>query len=734
MGAQLLSAKIIVQEEEPRIRTAPAPATAVNAMVGITERGPMGVPIVINSWEEYVKIFGGFMADGDLPLQAWGFFREGGETLWVMRTCHYTDINDENSFTATMGEDTIQTDAGGPTKGVVAGAAGPYLLEDGDTLIVNTDTGSPIGTGVFNATVGGVTGSSGTYPTTWVGGEAFQLKFNDGTTQTITFTVAAQNLTDVLDEINAAIINGKALDLGGEVRLESDTKGSGSKVEIIAGGTALAALGLSAGTSNGTGDAVNIAETTAAEIATVLNALTDVSCAVVGGLPTLERDTAGDTYWVQIDASSTADGKVGFDNTQHYGTLGAAIDTFKAKGKYYGSYTEVLSVLIENAINGQAEAFNVIILKDGIIQETWPNVDMDSLEAILNDIYTGSDLLTFEDLVAPGTLLQRRPANGTYGPLAGGGDGLTSLADIDFVGSDAGDTGMYGLDTVQGVTLLAVPGQATSAIHNAMIQYCEVHRNGKIFPILDCPAGLSAAQMVAYQTTTANLWNLSEFGAIQWPRIKVLNPNTLVYGIDKQISVPTSGFVAGVYARQDGVREGGIYEAPAGVERGIIKSALGLETKEALDERKLDLVYPVRINPITTFEGAPIHIDGSRTLKSGGNWPSIPERRGVIYIETAISFLLLFAKHSNNNPTLRNRMRRSANAFLRLQMKNGAFRSNKPDQAYFIDVSEKINPPSMVFANKLKMRIGLATNKPAEWIILSFSQDTRALEEELATS
>jgi hypothetical protein len=44
-----------------------------------------------------------------------------------------------------------------------------------------------------------------------------------------------------------------------------------------------------------------------------------------------------------------------------------------------------------------------------------------------------------------------------------------------------------------------------------------------------------------------------------------------------------------------------------------------------LEERKRDLVYPKRINPLTTGPGLPRYIDGSRTLKpdfgsSGSAW------------------------------------------------------------------------------------------------------------------
>jgi hypothetical protein len=79
-------------------------------------------------------------------------------------------------------------------------------------------------------------------------------------------------------------------------------------------------------------------------------------------------------------------------------------------------------------------------------------------------------------------------------------------------------------------------------------------------------------------------------------------------------------------------------------------------------------------------------------------------------------------------------VRRTITAFLLTQMNNGAFRSREPAKAFFVDVSDQLNTPSVIFAGKLIARVGLATNKPAEFIVLRISQDTRALEAELAAA
>jgi len=267
-----------------------------------------------------------------------------------------------------------------------------------------------------------------------------------------------------------------------------------------------------------------------------------------------------------------------------------------------------------------------------------------------------------------------------------------------------------------------------------MITYCEDTRDGTVFAVLDPPAGQSKTGIITYVETTASLLNLSEYGAIYWPQVKVLNPSEAVFGTDDTIVVPPSGHIAGVFARTDGSREGGVYLQPAGVERGILRGVVGFENDDVKQESCRDLVYPKRINPLTTGPGLPLFIDGSRTLKGNGNFPSVAERRGVIYIEVSARLGTEFARHSNNDANLRARVDRALTAFLLIQFRNGAFRGDSPSNSFFVDVGEGLNPASSVFAGKLIARIGLATQKPAEYIILRFSQDTRELEEEIAAA
>lgn len=415
--------------------------------------------------------------------------------------------------------------------------------------------------------------------------------------------------------------------------------------------------------------------------------------------------------------------------------------SLQVDGKYDGTYAGSITIKISDATSGVASEFNLQVLKSGVIIETFANLTMDNtadrwVETIVNDVTTGSKYIKVTDLNVGATVAEERPANVTSTALTGGNDGLTGLVDADYVGASStnGKTGIRCFDLVPDLSVLAVPGVATSAVHNALITYCETTRERAVFAVLDPPSGNSATQIVTYVNTTAAIGGLSEQAAIYWPRIKVLNPSTTVFGktSDGLITVPPSGYICGVYARNDQAKPGGVYVPPAGVEHGVIFGCLGFETTECLEEEKRDVVYPQRINPLTALRGGPRHIDGTRTLKANGNFPSVSERRGAIYIEQSIKDGLQFARHQNNTEQLRQSVARSCEAFLRIQMKNGAFRSNDPAKAFFVDFGDALNPPSVQFAGQLIGRIGIATAKPTDWIIVRFSQDTRALDEELA--
>ena len=78
MSGQLLSSKVVVVEEEPKVRGVPGLPTSVAGMVGITERGTIDQALLCTSFEEFQDRFGGFTPNSNLALAAMGFFENGG--------------------------------------------------------------------------------------------------------------------------------------------------------------------------------------------------------------------------------------------------------------------------------------------------------------------------------------------------------------------------------------------------------------------------------------------------------------------------------------------------------------------------------------------------------------------------------------------------------------------------------------------------------------------------------
>lgn len=426
--------------------------------------------------------------------------------------------------------------------------------------------------------------------------------------------------------------------------------------------------------------------------------------------------------------------------------LATATPVGDVNGKTDGTYANGFDAVVSAATSGVAAAFNLTIQdQNDVILEVFPNLvvtpttDPRFWETIVNDPNTGSDFVAINDL-AVGT----RPDDQSVA-LATGDDGLTGLADTDYTGSAASaepKTGVHQLDNVENLTLLAIPGRATSAVANKMLTYCETDRKGQVFAILDPPAATTASGMVTYVKTTAAIQGISNFGAIYWPRIKIINPDPTVFTSDERglITVPPSGFICGAAARGDASREGGIYHNFAGLQvdgstsRGQLIGAVALETKEVEDEAKRDLIYPELINPISIFSGAPVHVDGTKTLREDVQFPTIAQRRGASFIQRVIKQGLQFVRHANITDDLLREAARVANAFLLGETRKGAFVTNDPTAAFFVDFSPGLNPPSSRLAKTVNGRIGLAFAEPADFVIIIFGKDSRQFDEELAAA
>ena len=87
--AEYLSPGVYI-EDNPNPPVIEAVSASTGGFVGIAQRGEVGKPIFINSWNAYINNFAlgmnsPFLANSDLAYAVYGFFQNGGKRCYVMR-------------------------------------------------------------------------------------------------------------------------------------------------------------------------------------------------------------------------------------------------------------------------------------------------------------------------------------------------------------------------------------------------------------------------------------------------------------------------------------------------------------------------------------------------------------------------------------------------------------------------------------------------------------------------
>lgn len=733
------AAGIYFVETDPEISPLPNITSDVCGMLAVLERGRFGAYLT-TKFPDWVNEYGGYTTDSiDGAVAAMAYFENGGRTLWTVRITHYTDLTDPATRQSALATININSAAAATAGGITTGNPENFFLFAGGTLEIKVDGGGAQ-TVTWDATSGSRTGSGGTYPTGFSGGETLILNIdNEPINRTITFTAAESTLVQVVNFINKAGIlpGGSAEDSGSELMLTSDSKGTGSRMEVV-GGTGAATLGMAVGVTAGTGDVADIEDVTAAEVVARIIADTTLTSSEVfaaAGAVTINTPTLGASGSIQIDATSTLDDAtyLDLDNAVHSGSDAGSGVMGRIDGSSEGDWINGWTWDVTAASNGDGDYFDAELKDDsGIRKGYWANcittvADPDNWLDKINNDATNFYIVATDDLT--GTPPANRPTNGTY-TLAGGDNGLSSLADSDFTGNAAGPTGLYQLDPVENLRTLFVPGKSTSAVHNAMVTYCDTWRNRFVQAILDPAEGQTADQIRTYVVTTASLKGSSDTAMITWPRGQILNPRPAVISNDEddRITVPLSGHIAGRWAFVDGNVIGGVYDVPAGVVRGKLGGVLKMETDEVDDERKRGLVYDDLICPIRMGSGGAF-IDGNRMLKANGNFPTVNQRRGTSQVMHTLRQGLDWVAHSRIKRSLLRKVDRSARTWLEGETRIGAFASDKAEEAFRLNVSAEINPAALASQRSIRVKLGLAWAEPNDFTFVEVSKDTRAIDE-----
>ena len=750
---QMLASKIMITFEPPAAPNVPNLATAVFAIAGVTERGWWGSGVLSTSMEQWQGYHGDCTStSSDMWNTADLFYKNGGTFLVTSRVTAATGSGSGRTSNAVKAALEFPTADLTATYGSVTSVeTAPFTLAAADTFACTTNIESDVAT--FDAAAATHTGSVATI-FDCTGGKSFVINvtnYNSDVDQTISLSDnATLGIADALFQLNLQLKGVVATNDGtGHVLLTSIQKGDGTKTGgakfiIRAAGSALASLGLTAATYEGTGDVASITSVTALEFKTVVEA--DIARASVtinaDGTVTVATRTLGASGSIQCTASNCVT-KINFDTDPHLGSAAGATNTFALKGRTAGAYANNCTFEVAYATSGEDERFNLTVLYQGRISEVWPNATMDSADdrylgtlmgSTSSTSYdTGSKLVKFLDHSVSGSTLVKRPANGNYGPMTVGADGLGGIIDGDFYGDAVKKDGLQSFNIVADISMVAVPGLATATIASDLITYVETTRGGLAIAILDPPTGYTGAQIIAWVETTASLLESSECAAIWWPRLLVSNRWRSVFGTAKSVVVPPCGAIAGLRARLDGKSTGGKYVNAAGLVNGVLRGVIGFEgceegqIHEVQTEECRDLVFPKRINPITKPQGGgPIYVDGEKGLMSTGSWPFIWQRYAVNHIARSIKLGLEWSRHADINDDLLSDMNKACDSGY---LKNELASSKQAKgclKGYYVDTSAAVNPPSLGDAERTAVRIGLAVGNPNLWVEVRIARDNSA--------
>lgn len=204
------------------------------------------------------------------------------------------------------------------------------------------------------------------------------------------------------------------------------------------------------------------------------------------------------------------------------------------------------------------------------------------------------------------------------------------------------------------------------------------------------------------------------------------NPDLVLYNqIKKEISqqritLPPSSAMAGIYARVDGQR--GVWKSPANESVSSCVEPTQKITHEVQQDLNLHSSGK-SINAIRSFTGKGIIVWGARTLAGNDNeWKYISVRRFFNMVEESVEKATSQFVFEPNDANTWVKVRAMIENFLILQWRAGALAGAKPDQAFYVRVGlGETMTAQDVLNGFMKVELGMAVVRPAEFIIIKFS-------------
>ncbi|KWN65860.1 phage tail sheath family protein [Burkholderia ubonensis] len=271
------------------------------------------------------------------------------------------------------------------------------------------------------------------------------------------------------------------------------------------------------------------------------------------------------------------------------------------------------------------------------------------------------------------------------------------------------------------VTLLVAAGEDIRTAVNALCQ-----RGKTLFAILDGPddepTGHDGKTNSLPDEDEEHQYELNPYAAVYYPWLHAdwaADRDTTTGKITKHHKIPPSAAVAGAYCTVD--RERGVWKAPANVvlKGGVRPAAL---VTDAFQGRFNVCSKP--INMIRTFRGMGTTIWGARTLENNDEWRYVPVRRLFNAAQRDIKKAMQAVMFEPNAQPTWVQVSKAIDSYLYKVWQRGGLHGNKAEEAYFVQVGLGLTmTEDDIRAGQMIVKIGLAAVRPAEFIILQFTQN-----------
>jgi phage tail sheath protein FI len=312
---------------------------------------------------------------------------------------------------------------------------------------------------------------------------------------------------------------------------------------------------------------------------------------------------------------------------------------------------------------------------------------------------------------------QKRLEHGNDGLLCPPTDLLGKEADPDV--PDVKATGLEALAEIDDIAIVALPDGGTYddvdqcfAAGDALVAHAE--RSRYRIAVVDAPQGSSMNEVRTFRGRFD-----SKYAALYHPWLEIFDPlSSPTQGAPPaRMMLPPSGFVTGIYARND--IERGVHKAPANeVVRGLTRFEANI------NKPRQDVLNPEGINALRFFEGRGNRVWGARTMSSDPEWKYVNVRRLFIYLEHSIDKGTQWAVFEPNNERLWANIRQTVSDFLYTMWRDGALLGAKPDEAYFVRCDRTTMTQNDLDNGRLICLVGVAPVKPAEYVIFRIGQFT----------